>query len=229
MGVVYIVRHGQASFGAEDYDELSELGCRQSTALGHALKGRFQPDLIVSGSLRRHQQTAKACLHAMGSTQDIVEDAAWNEFDHQELLLKHEPLFADRTAMYKKLGEAPNPIGAFEQLFRDSMVRWTAGQHDADYTETWPQFHNRCVDALDALISRLGESKTALVFSSGGPISQISGNLMGLTPERAMLLPASFANCGMTKIIYGRRGTYLSTLNEHGWFEGINRPLLTYR
>jgi broad specificity phosphatase PhoE len=229
MGVVYIVRHGQASFGAEDYDELSELGGRQSTAFGHAIKGRFKPDVVVSGTLRRHMQTARACLVAMGSRAEIVEDGAWNEFDHQELLLKHEPLFADRAAMYKKLGESPNPLGAFEQLFRDAMVRWTAGHNDADYVETWPQFHQRCVGALDALITKLGDSRTALVFSSGGPISQVCGHLMGLTPERAMLLPATFANCGMTKIVYGRRGTYLSTLNEHGWFEGPNRPLLTYR
>jgi broad specificity phosphatase PhoE len=26
MGTLYLVRHGQASFGADDYDQLSELG-----------------------------------------------------------------------------------------------------------------------------------------------------------------------------------------------------------
>ena len=26
MGTLYLVRHGQASFGADDYDKLSELG-----------------------------------------------------------------------------------------------------------------------------------------------------------------------------------------------------------
>ena len=34
MGTLYLVRHGQASFGAADYDQLSELGRRQSVRLG---------------------------------------------------------------------------------------------------------------------------------------------------------------------------------------------------
>jgi len=37
MGELYLIRHAQASFGAEDYDKLSVLGCEQSVALGNAL------------------------------------------------------------------------------------------------------------------------------------------------------------------------------------------------
>ena len=29
MGTLYLVRHGQASFGSDHYDQLSELGRRQ--------------------------------------------------------------------------------------------------------------------------------------------------------------------------------------------------------
>jgi broad specificity phosphatase PhoE len=40
MGTLYLVRHGQASFGADDYDQLSELGRRQSVRLGEYLRGK---------------------------------------------------------------------------------------------------------------------------------------------------------------------------------------------
>ena len=58
MGNLYLVRHGQASFGAADYDNLSELGHRQSVRLGEyfAHKG-LQFEAVMVGTLRRHAQT----------------------------------------------------------------------------------------------------------------------------------------------------------------------------
>ena len=56
MTVLYLIRHGQASFGAEDYDQLSELGRRQSVLLGTHLRQTQPPlDAIYAGSLR-HQK-----------------------------------------------------------------------------------------------------------------------------------------------------------------------------
>ena len=40
MGTLYLVRHGQASFGAADYDNLSELGHRQAVRLGEYWRER---------------------------------------------------------------------------------------------------------------------------------------------------------------------------------------------
>ena len=37
VGNLYLIRHGQASFGADDYDVLSPVGVRQSQALGEHL------------------------------------------------------------------------------------------------------------------------------------------------------------------------------------------------
>ena len=58
MGTLYLVRHGQASFGAEDYDHLSELGRRQSVRLGEYFAERgIHFDGLIAGTLRRHKQT----------------------------------------------------------------------------------------------------------------------------------------------------------------------------
>ena len=67
MGVVLLVRHGQASFGAENYDALSPLGFEQSRMLGEALGARgIGADLIVHGTMRRHRETAETCAAAAG-------------------------------------------------------------------------------------------------------------------------------------------------------------------
>src|SRR4051812_3324882 len=66
MGTLYLVRHGQASFGAADYDQLSDLGHKQSLRLGQyfAQKGiRF--DGLIAGTLRRHKQTLEGILLGM--------------------------------------------------------------------------------------------------------------------------------------------------------------------
>lgn len=230
MGVVYLVRHGQASFGALNYDELSTLGHRQAGVVGEALRPRLGTiDHVVAGTLRRQRDTAAGCLKALGSELDLGESAAWNEFDHEELLLKHEPEFADPPRLYARLAASADPRAAFEDLFRGSILRWIGGQHDADYRETWTGFRTRCTTALTELVAALGPSKTALVFTSGGPIATICAGLLGLAHEQAIQLPANIANCSVTKIVYGKRGLILSTFNEHGWFEGEGRSLLSYR
>lgn len=62
MGTLYLVRHGQASFGADDYDQLSDLGRRQSVRLGVVAKLlRALPnalfDKLLAGRLRKRRQT----------------------------------------------------------------------------------------------------------------------------------------------------------------------------
>jgi broad specificity phosphatase PhoE len=231
MGVVYLVRHGQASFGAVNYDQLSPLGEQQARALGTALRGKLdRVDRVLAGSLVRHAQTARHCLDAFGAAPVEIEvDPRWNEFDHEELLLRHEPDFADRPRVYAKLAAAEDPQAAFEALFRGAVARWTGGAFDHEYAESWAAFRARCVAALDDLVAALGPSKTALVFTSGGPIASIVARDLSLSDAAALDLPVRLANCGLTKMVYGSRGTRLSVLNEHGWLEGDGRRLLSYR
>jgi broad specificity phosphatase PhoE len=230
VGAIYLVRHAQASYAARNYDALSELGRRQAHALGEALRGRLPaPDRVVAGTLRRQIDTAHGCLAALGHPAEVVEDAAWNEFDHEELLRLRAGA-TDVAALYDELERAANPRAAFQQLFVEAIARWIGGGHDHEYRESWPAFRARAVAALDALVASLAPSQNVLVVSSGGPIGQIIAHHLGLVPERGMALTATLANCGVTKIVYGRsRGVFVSTLNEHGWFEGDARALLTYR
>jgi broad specificity phosphatase PhoE len=230
MGAIYLIRHGQASFGQADYDALSRLGIEQSRLLGEALRPRLhQIDAVVTGTMQRHRQTAEACLAAMGLAAERQEMAGLNEYDHVELMARMEQRYADHAVLGADLAKTPDPRRAFQALFSKAMERWMSGAHDGEYTESWPAFQNRCNDAVTGLIAQLGPSKTALVFSSGGAISAICQRLLRIDDREAFRINWTLANCGITKLIYGERGLHLSTLNEHGHFEGRDAKLITYR
>lgn len=119
MNAIYLIRHGQASFAAEEYDELSALG--------------------------------------------------------------------------------QDPRQGFQELFAKAVAR----------------------------------SQTALVFTSGGAISVAVRQLLGLRDEQALRLNWTIVNASITKLLSGSSGPRLSTLNEHGYLEGLvsdeGSRLITYR
>ena len=145
-----MVRHGQASFGAADYDQLSPTGVEQSRLLGAWFAGsglRF--GAVVTGSLKRHRQTAEACLGALpGAPAEWRTDPGFDEYDHEEVIVRLRPDFADPAAARAALEREANPRRAFQQIFSQAMARWMDGAHDAEYRESWPAFRARCVGAL---------------------------------------------------------------------------------
>ena len=149
--------------------------------------------------------------------------------DHDEIIARYEPRYAQPEEMMKDLAKQPEPRRAFQAMFGQAMERWIGGRHDADYAESWSVFHRRCYEALDGLIAALGASKTALVFTSGGVISAICRELLKLPDLEAYRMNLTMANCGVTKVIYSERAKYLSSFNEHGHFEGAHHKLITYR
>ncbi|MEN9551557.1 MAG: phosphoglycerate mutase, partial [Pseudomonadota bacterium] len=111
MGQLTLVRHGQASFGADDYDQLSELGQRQSIRLGAYWKQTSEHtpdtlsfDAVLIGSLKRHRQTWEGI--AQGASLQMTPEV-WpelNEYDSHALIatVHPEPLAKpDTPEMYK--------------------------------------------------------------------------------------------------------------------------------
>jgi len=60
---LWLVRHGQASFGEEDYDRLSRLGMEQSRVPGtHCARTGLRFDAVYSGEMKRQRDTAGLVL-----------------------------------------------------------------------------------------------------------------------------------------------------------------------
>lgn len=217
MALVYLARHGQASFGAHDYDVLSDLGRHQAQVLGAELRRRgVRPNRVLSGTLQRQRDTAQAALDAAGLDPSYETDERWNEYDHEAVLQHH--------------GGAPSSAGSGVQSVLDGALdTWAATAQDSPCAESWPDFETRVVNALQDLAARLGRGESAVVFTSGGVIGAICARLLGLTGTAFLGFNRVTVNAALTKIVQGRSGTSLVSFNDHAHFEGEHAGLLTYR
>lgn len=238
MGQILLVRHGQASFGTANYDQLSPLGVEQSRILGTWLAEcglRF--DHVVTGELQRHRQTAQACLETLAPAakpQQTV-DPGFNEYNHDEIMLRHRPAFADPQEVKHFLASHENGKKAFQLVFEDAMARWMSGLHDSDYGESWPVFRARCVAALTRLVDA-GSSQRIVVFTSGGTIATLTQHVLGMTDSQVFQLNWALVNSAVTKLLFqsGKDGqpgrVSLSYLNNFSHLEkSRDAALVSYR
>lgn len=239
MRQLYLIRHGQASFDADDYDQLSPLGEEQARLLGDWLTHcGLRPDHVVMGSNRRHRQTAQYCLQQCRKTPDEFPETDWridsgfDEFDHQEVLLKNYPEFADFAALKQSFNHHPHPRRAFQLMFSSAVQRWISGEYD-DYQESWQQFQQRCRLALQRLIETSATQETkdhVWIFTSGGTISVLLQNVLGISDQRIFDLNASLLNSGVTKLQVGTQRMGLGYLNSTAHLETHQRSeLVSFR
>jgi broad specificity phosphatase PhoE len=217
MTAVYLLRHGQASFGAADYDTLSPVGKQQAVVLGEELRRReVDVHTVWSGTLRRQRGTAAVCLEAAGLDLPITEDARWNEYDHIGLVPSGQP--------------APEQSRDFQRLLDEAIEAWITGGHAAGSTGTWLEFTGAVRGALETVLAGLPKGRSALVFTSAGVISAVCAALLSAPhPATFLALNRTMPNAAITKLVSGRSGMSLISVNEHGHFEGPHRGLLTYR
>lgn len=217
MSRILLVRHGQASWGAADYDQLSELGADQSRVLGTALAAQgIAPSVLVSGAMKRHGQTADGVLAGAGWDLPVTLDDGWNEFDHLQMLANHPaPEGVDVTTDRR----------AFQAWFTAATERWTGGAHD-DYAEPFSAFCERTAAALDRVAASLEPQGTAVVLTSGGPIAWATALRLGGDAALWSRLNQVVINASVTSFVVGSRGTTLLSFNEH---THLSPDLQTYR
>jgi broad specificity phosphatase PhoE len=202
MALVYLIRHGQASFGTSNYDVLSEAGQLQGKIVGDELRRRgVQPAQVWSGTLKRQRETALAAGFG-----PLREDSRWNEYDHLGMISE----------------AAPTTPREFQLALDAALRQWVGG-------DDWQKFSGHINSALDELLDSLGSGGTALVFTSGGVIAAVCARLLGLPAEGFLSINRVAVNAAFTKIVSGRSGTSLLSYNEHAHFEGDHKDLLTYR
>ncbi len=225
MGMVLLVRHGQASFGAEDYDVLSETGFAQSKRLGAWLAaGHVVPTAVLSGAMRRQRDTATAMAEGAGWSLMPELDEAWDEFDHLGVVARGSGGAGSRLPSTTDMDRR-----AFQEAFVAATGRWSGGEHDDEYDESWPAFVTRVTAGLERVCARDG---VTVVVSSGGPIAVACAALIDpeATPAELPRLWNAFntvcANTGVTRVITGSTGRRMLTFNEHSH---LAREQVTYR
>jgi broad specificity phosphatase PhoE len=227
MAVVHLVRHGQASFGAADYDVLSANGRRQAAVLGRELARRgVRPDRVVTGSMLRQRDTAAVALEAGGLAVVPEVDVRWNEYDHLSLLEHHRA--ENRRAL--AVGVMTNGRARTVQRALDGALgEWVAAGACTTCVRPWPVFRDETASALGELLTSLGPGGTGVVVTSGGVVAAICTGLLGTPPEALVRLNRVVVNASVTKVVRGRSGTSLLSFNEHAFLEGDDPALVTYR
>ena len=218
MGVVLLVRHGQASFGADDYDVLSETGWTQGRLLGKWLADRdVRPTAMIHGGMRRQRHTAAALAEAAGwADLEPTVDPGWAEFDHVSMVAAYPHLPADLDLTDRR---------AFQQVFEQATAHWTAGE-PGDFTETYAAFETRVRSSLSRAVSLAGSGQTVVVVSSGGPIAVACSALIDPDARLWQRFNTVIVNSSVTRVVVGSTGARLLTFNEHAHLEGQH---LTYR
>ena len=231
MTTIYHIRHGQASFGAESYDQLSPNGELQAKILGQYFDSILkEAPYAVAGSMRRHQQTAGIALEQCFPEANVVTDSAWNEFNHQQVFAQYEPRFNEPHLLKADVDKEDNPRAYLAKIFEGAIERWTGGDYHHEYEESWPHFKRRVETALQNLCNELAKTQPryAVVFTSGGVISVAAGKILGLSPNKTFALNWAIANSSMTTLRLVGNEPQLLSLNEHHFIKAENPNLLTW-
>lgn len=206
MGTIYLVRHGQASFGAKDYDQLSPLGVQQAQQLGrywHSRGVRF--DAVYNGTLTRHAQTLEGIARTLPDLPPSEAIPALNEYDSHALIrcLRPEPLGAVDT---------PEAYRAHFRLLCDAIAQWMSGVISPEGMPAWEDFSGAIRKTLEQ-IRRQHHTGNVLVISSGGPISTAVSLILGAPAEVSIALNMRIRNTGVTELSMSAKRLMLQTFN----------------
>ncbi len=213
MGTLYLVRHGQASFGADDYDQLSELGHRQSRRLGAYFASRgLEFSATIRGSLKRQAETLVGIAEGMAQSggQDITQDlnpTVWpglNEYDSHAVISAIHPMPLPKP-------ETPALYRQHFRILRDGLTQWMAGVTSPHGMPSYVEFVNGVASALAHV--RHNADGNVLMVSSGGPIATAVGHVLGCPPESTIELNLRIRNTAVSEFNFNPKRMNLVTFN----------------
>lgn len=215
MGTLYLVRHGQASFGADDYDQLSALGQRQSERLGQHWRERgLRFDAVLSGTLRRHSQTWAGIAQGAGYAQELQTLEGLNEYDSEAVIAAIHPQPLPRP-------DTPELYRRHFRLLRDGLRQWMNGTTAPRDMPSYGDFLAGVIAALDHV--RGNYEGNVLIVSSGGPISTAVGHVLGASAEATIELNMRIRNSAVTEFAYNPKRHSLLSYNT---LPHLDRPEL---
>jgi broad specificity phosphatase PhoE len=236
VGSIYLIRHGQASFGADDYDVLSPIGIRQAQVLGKHLREldiRF--DRCLSGDLRRQQDTAKHTLQQLSSTgavtPKIETDSAFNEFDADAVIRHLLPgLLPDEPQALTIMRNGAQHPAEFQRLFAQIIQRWTSGDYPICGLESWAEYVQRVSAGLQRLLAQAQSTDNIAVFTSGGTITALLRLITAVPADKAFELNWQIVNTSLSRLKFRATEVALASFNSQVHLQLLKAPeLITFR
>jgi broad specificity phosphatase PhoE len=214
MGTLYLVRHGQASFGSDDYDRLSELGARQCLRLGEYFRAKgLRFDAVLTGTLRRHLQSFTAIAEGMRIDTEPELRPGLNEYDSHAVVraIHAQPLPRPDT---------PELVRHHFRLLREGLTHWMEGRSEPEGMPSFEQFSAGVAAALDHV--REHYDGTVLIVSSGGPIATAVGQVLGTPMQTTIELNMRMRNSALTEFTFTRKRHSLVSFNAIPHLEDVD-------
>ncbi len=225
MATIYLIRHGQASFGMANYDQLSETGKKQAAFLsGHFEKaGKTEAPYLFTGSMERHRQTV---AHGFPAA-DFSELRGLNEFNHEEVLRVYRPdLFGSPPA------EQSFGLEEIKKFMRTAfplaLQQWIKSGEAGAYTESFSFFKGRCMEAFRHMLSEARQEgqKKVIAVTSGGFIALVMTQVLRMPDEMFPEINLNIANASVTAFLFNEEKVSLAYFNN---YSHLPQELLTFR
>ncbi len=205
MGTLYLVRHGQASFGADDYDVLSPLGHQQAVRLGEYFKSKgLVFDAALTGTLQRQISTHEGICQGMGISPQRLQWPGLNEYD------SHAVIATVHAAKLEK-PTTPEQYRQYFRLLKDGLTQWMNGVASPQGMPSYGDFVLGVTSALDH-VRKTHDGNVLLVYS-GGPIATAVGHVLGCPPEATIELNLRIRNSSVTEFAFTPKRHMLVTYN----------------
>lgn len=226
MSELVVVRHGQASFLSDNYDQLSDLGWEQSRLLGEYWAAQeLRPTHLVVGPRKRHEETAEAVRGALAAAgmdlPDVEADARLDEFDWDGLMkyanstLSENDRDVDRLrAGFEDAPDIRTKRQAIQHYMESVMHHWVSASFHEEGLETWAEFRGRVETAMHLHTADAPRKSRVVFITSGGVAAVIAGQVLGLSAEKTVGLIWTLRNSALVEFLFNRDQISLSSFNN---------------
>jgi broad specificity phosphatase PhoE len=239
MALLTLVRHGQASFLADNYDQLSKLGERQATCLGeYWARARTTFDQVYFGPATRHigtgQRVAEVFQQAGMPWPEPVSLPEFDEYAGIEVMRtflpgmmeKHEDI-REMEAQFRAAGDKSTAARVYDRLFQRVTRMWVAGELDSPEVESWQKFCERIDRGLANIREASGKNSRIVAFTSGGVIAATGRAALDLSPQKTLELSWTSRNASFSEFLFSGERFSFSSFNNLPHLE--DPALITYR
>jgi len=235
MATIMMVRHGQASFGSDNYDQLSPLGQRQADLMGEYFRDTGVTfDVAYSGQLSRQCETAQRVLASQPKHVEHKIDARFDEVRNDEQVDILLPILTETEPRLAKLMEsALQDSKHYQKIIEAVFTHWVTRTTPHPDIQSWEAYSSGVMTGIRDVMREEGGGKTVGIFTSGGTIATATALVLGVSADLVYRFYEPVINCSVTQFFYSGDKISLSHFNDHSTLRllsaQLGERLVTYR
>ncbi|MEH6566500.1 MAG: histidine phosphatase family protein [Halopseudomonas sp.] len=218
MGSIYLIRHGQASLGAANYDVLSPLGIQQSRLCGEFYQQQgLRLDHCYAGEMQRQIDTGRHALAAMQQNDCPMDiDSAFNEYHSDQVLTTYLPKVIERIPEAEfYVSNAGQHRKEFQQVFSSAINLWITDVTDNAECPPWSGFVAQVEAGLQRVMAKhTASGQNIAIFTSGGVITAALQLITQMPATSAFELNWQIVNTSVSRLQYRKDKLSLAAFNS---------------